>query len=175
MLWGGLRGAVTLVLALGVVENPGIASNIDNFVVGFATLFVLFTQFIQGTTLKPLIAALGLQKLSPLDAALRDQVLGLAASEVRTGVMRAAAAYRIDSAVAEAVAAPYDFQAQAAAQATVDADEILDRDRITLGLIALANQERALTLDYFGRRVISSRIIAPMLTWADRLASSTTG
>ena len=58
ILWGGLRGAVTLALALAVTENAGVPDDIKRFVAVLATGFVLFTLLVQGTTLKPLMRAL---------------------------------------------------------------------------------------------------------------------
>jgi CPA1 family monovalent cation:H+ antiporter len=58
MLWGGLRGAMTLALALSVVENDAIPTDIQRFVAILATGFVLFTLLVQGTTLRALMRAL---------------------------------------------------------------------------------------------------------------------
>src|SRR5690606_38675478 len=55
ILWGGLRGAVTLALALAVTENSLITLEVQRFVAILATGFVLFTLLINGTTLHSLI------------------------------------------------------------------------------------------------------------------------
>src|SRR5690606_28388421 len=75
ILWGGLRGAVTLALALAVTENRVIDPEIQRFVAILATGFVLFTLLVKGTTLRPMIRLLGIDRLSPIDQALRNQVL----------------------------------------------------------------------------------------------------
>ncbi|TAF08293.1 MAG: sodium:proton antiporter [Nostocales cyanobacterium] len=72
--WGGLRGSVSIALALSV---PTILPERNEII---ATVFgvVLFTLLVQGLTIKPL-----LQKLNLLgDAGLRDQYLELAARHV---------------------------------------------------------------------------------------------
>jgi CPA1 family monovalent cation:H+ antiporter len=72
--WGGLRGSVSIALALSV---PNIFPEKETII---ATVFgvVLFTLLVQGLTIKPL-----LQKLNLLgDAPLRDQYLELAARHV---------------------------------------------------------------------------------------------
>jgi CPA1 family monovalent cation:H+ antiporter len=51
IIWGGLRGALTLVLALAVTENDAIPFGIQRFVAVLATGLVLFTLFVNGTTL----------------------------------------------------------------------------------------------------------------------------
>ena len=79
IVWGGLRGAVTLALALAVTENSAISPPVQRFIAVLATGFVLFTLLVNGTTLGLLIRLLGLDRLSPLDQALRDQSVDLVA------------------------------------------------------------------------------------------------
>src|SRR3546814_13865353 len=43
IIWGGLRGSVTLALALAVTENAAIAPEIQRFIAIHATGFALFT------------------------------------------------------------------------------------------------------------------------------------
>ena len=56
--WGGLRGALTLVLALAVTENPALTPEIQKFVAVLATGLVLFTLLVNGTTLRFVIRLL---------------------------------------------------------------------------------------------------------------------
>ena len=65
IIWGGLRGALTLVLALAVTEHAALPANIQRFVTVLATGFVLFTLFINGTSLRVAIRLLGVDRLSP--------------------------------------------------------------------------------------------------------------
>ena len=55
IVWGGLRGALTLVLALAVTENPAVRPDVQQFVAVLATGLVLFTLLINGTTLSAVI------------------------------------------------------------------------------------------------------------------------
>ena len=55
ILWGGVRGAVTLALALAVTGNPNVPEDVRHLVSVLATGFVLFTLLVQATTLRPLI------------------------------------------------------------------------------------------------------------------------
>ena len=82
IIWGGLRGALTLVLALGVTENEALDVHAQRFVAVLATGFVLFTLFVNGTSLRAVIAMLGLHRLSPRNQVLRDRVLAVAYAEV---------------------------------------------------------------------------------------------
>src|SRR5262249_21066034 len=86
IIWGGLRGALTLVLALGVTENRTLIPEAQRFVAVLATGFVLFTLFVNGTTLRLVIALLGLHRLSPRNQVLRDRVLAVAYAEVSDSV-----------------------------------------------------------------------------------------
>jgi CPA1 family monovalent cation:H+ antiporter len=60
ILWGGLRGAVTLALALAVSENFRVPVEVKRDVGILATGFTLFTLLVQGTTLRRVISYLGL-------------------------------------------------------------------------------------------------------------------
>src|SRR5690606_20231494 len=77
IIWGGLRGAVTLSLALAVTESAAVPVDVKRQVAILATGFTLFTLLVQGTTLRTIIGWLGLDKLSPLDNALYNQVIAV--------------------------------------------------------------------------------------------------
>ena len=73
--WGGLRGAVSIALALAVTEKTNIPQDTREFIAVAVTGFVLMTLFLNGLTLRPLINFLGLNKLTPRERALRDQAV----------------------------------------------------------------------------------------------------
>jgi CPA1 family monovalent cation:H+ antiporter len=169
IMWGAMRGAVTLALALAVTENRLIEPEIQRFVAILATGFVLVTLLVNGTTLRPVMHVLRLDRLSPIDQALRQQVLALALSGVRDTIGAAAAGYRIGPAPTADVLAPYqDRIAEATGHNTFDA-EIADRDRITLGLFAVTNQERELILEHFRQRSVSRRILERLLAGVEEI------
>jgi CPA1 family monovalent cation:H+ antiporter len=168
--WGAMRGAVTLALALGVTENRMIDPGIQRFVAILATGFVLFTLLVNGTTLRPVIRLLKLDRLSPIDQALRQQVLALSLTEVRDAIGATAGRYRIGPGPTGDVAQPYRERiAEATDHNTFDA-EIADRDRITLGLFAVTNQERELILEHFRQRSVSRPILERMLAGVERIS-----
>lgn len=169
ILWGGLRGAVTLALALAVNENPDVPEDVRIFVASLATGFTLLTLIVNGTTLRPLIRLLKLDRLSPFDAALRDSVVALALDNVRSSIVRTGEASDIPKPIVEAVTKPYDQRIEVAmAQATAQAN-VLDRDRITFGLVTLVDRERELLLAHFRERTVSIRIIERLLAETERL------
>ncbi|WP_170326477.1 cation:proton antiporter [Ruegeria arenilitoris] len=169
MLWGGLRGAVTLALALAVTESTHIPLETKRLVGILATGFTLFTLIVQGTTLRSVITKLGLDKLSPLDTALSRQVVAVALQSVREDVSRTAENYDLTHDIVRNEAKQFSERLDEAVKAAEDSAQILDRDRITLGLIALAGAERDSVLARMRERTMSSVLSEKILSDADRL------
>jgi len=175
ILWGGLRGAVTLALALAVTESFRVPVEIKREVAILATGFTLFTVIVQGSTLRWVIGRLGLDKLSPLDAALSQQVIAVALQEVREDMSRVAENYGLTRDTTRSEAKRFAERLDAAVSGAEAAEEILDRDRVTLGLIALAGAERDLIIARFRERAVSARLSDRILSQADKLIEATRG
>ncbi len=169
ILWGGLRGAVTLALALAVTESLRVPVEIKRVVGILATGFTLFTLIVQGTTLRSVIGWLGLDRLSPLDEALSRQVVAVALQTVREDVARTTENYELTREIARSEAKEFGERLDRAVDTAEDSADILDRDRVTLGLIALAGHERDTILARVRERTISARMADPVLSDADRL------
>jgi Na+:H+ antiporter len=166
--WGGLRGALTLVLALAATENAALSPEVKRFVAVLATGLVLFTLFVNGTTLRLAINLLGLDRLSPRNQVLRDQVLALSYAEVCDWVRDMARDHALAESAVEEVVKPY--QAWIEAANARDADERLtDRDRLAIALVALANQERVLVLETRADRIASPATVQVLLRNGDAL------
>lgn len=147
IIWGGLRGSVTLALALAVTENVQVDPEVKRFIAIQATGFALFTLLVQGTTLSPLMRWLGLAQLSPIDRAFRSQVLGQALSSVRSNLRSFAGRYELDDELVDQAVRPYSERLSRVAEDNSFAEELSDKERLTVGLIALANQEKALIME----------------------------
>lgn len=173
ILWGGLRGAVTLALALAVTENLRVPSDIKREVGILATGFTLFTLLVQGTTLRWVISLLGLDKLAPLDQALSNQVIAVALQNVREEIADTAKSHELNRDIVRAEAKRFGERLDAAVQKADGVDEISDLDRVTLGLVALAGRERDMILDVFREQLVSARLAEQMLSDADRLIERT--
>lgn len=169
--WGGLRGAITLALALAVTEHVALSPQIKHFVAVLATGFVLFTLLVNGTTLRPLIRLLKLDRLSPMQQALRRQVMALSLADVRDSLRAEGERYRLSEPVMAAVNAPYDERIAQAAEES-QGDPLSDRGRFTVGLIALADRERELMLDYADQGTVSPHVAERLLRHAGRLADA---
>lgn len=71
MFWGALRGAVSLALALTLLENQNIPKEVGEYITIVITAFVLFTLFINATTIQAILNWLGIQRLSTEDQCLQ--------------------------------------------------------------------------------------------------------
>lgn len=169
ILWGGLRGAVTLALALAVTESFRVPDAIQRIVGILATGFTLFTLIVQGTTLRWVIGRLGLDRLSPIDDALSRQVVAVALQTVREDVARTTENYDLSHDIVRSEAKRFGERLEKAVNSAEDSADILDRDRVTLGLIALAGHERDTILARVRDRTISARMAEQVLSDADRL------
>ena len=172
--WGGLRGAVTVALALAVTEDAGLDPEVKRFVAVLATGFVLFTLFVNGTTLRFIIRLLKLDRLSPRDEALRDNVLALSLADLRDSLAATAVDYRMSEAVAAETLARYSTRIATATQRRQKRDaqegeraEVLERDRLAIALVALASHERRLVLNHHAEGTASRRTVEALLQGAD--------
>src|SRR6516164_1003130 len=156
--WGGLRGALTLVLALAATENTALGPEVKRFVAVLATGLVLFTLFVNGTTLRLAISLLGLDRLSPRNQVLRDQVLALSYAEVSDSVRGMARDHALDESAVEEVVKPYQAWIEVA-NARDASERLTERDRLAIALAALASQERVLALEARADRVASAATV----------------
>lgn len=168
--WGGLRGALTLVLALAVTENPALKPEIQRFVAVLATGLVLFTLLVNGTTLRFVIRLLRLDRLSPVDQALRDRVLALSYAEIGETVRSMASEHEISPSAVASALQPYEAGI-AEAKSGSDAAEasLTDHQRLAIGLVALGNQERMLALEIMAERAASPATVQALLRNAEAL------
>lgn len=173
MLWGGLRGAVTLALALAVTEHPLIPAEAKRHVAVLATGYALFTLLVQGTTLRWLMGRLGLDRLTPMEAALQDQVVAVALQRVREEVAENVDRHQLTDATAREEAQRFAQRIDLAVTRAEEAEAILDRDRLTLGLVTLASREKEMVLEAVHDRQVSHALVERLLMDADRLIEAT--
>ncbi len=168
--WGGLRGALTLVLALGVTENRLLPDDVRRFVAVLATGLVMFTLLVNGTTLRGVIRLLGLDRLSPIDRLLRDRVLEVSYAETSEMITKTAQEHDLHPAAVERALAPYRARTEAAgAREAAEEIALTEHDRMTVALVALGNQERMLVLDTLARRAASPAVLQALMRNADAL------
>ncbi|MGE5536867.1 MAG: cation:proton antiporter [Acidobacteriota bacterium] len=159
--WGGLRGAVTLALALAVTENHRIDTSTQGLVAVLATGFVGFTLLVNGLTLRPVMHFLKLDRLSPLNQLLRNKIVALTLAEVRDAIAKTSREFELPAAVSDAVVAKLD-ERQDAEKSELE-HLISDQDRIAVGLIALTNRERRIILGHHAQHSVSTAAIERLL------------
>jgi monovalent cation:H+ antiporter, CPA1 family len=173
IMWGGLRGALTLVLALAVTEHSALPADVQRFVTILATGFVLFTLFINGTTLRLAIRLLHLNRLSARDAALRDHILVLSYAEARDAAREIGRVHALSPTAIERVIAPYEAKLQASQNDQDAATRNLSQsDQLAVALVSLANQERVLIMGMLQEGAVSPGAAQVMLSNTEALAEA---
>jgi monovalent cation:H+ antiporter, CPA1 family len=169
--WGGLRGALTLVLALSVTENATLPHEVRRFVAVLATGLVLFTLFVNGTTLRAVIHWLGLDRLSPIDRLLRDRVIELSFAETSETIRKTAEEHGLHPTAVENTLGAFKAWTKAGRgpdEAALE-EALTERQRLGVALVALGNQERTLVLETLARRAASPAAMQALMHNAERL------
>ncbi len=169
MLWGGLRGAITLALVLAVTENPAVSGQTAHFVAVVATGFVLFTLLVNGTTLRLLVVRLGLDRLSARDEVLKRQVLAIGLEEVRDRTRDVAGELGFSEGAVGHVVGRIEHRVESEQEGHDFDAAIGDRDRIALALMTVAARERAMLIDLFRFRGPSRGVVERLLRTADAM------
>jgi CPA1 family monovalent cation:H+ antiporter len=176
MLWGGLRGAISLALALAVTENRALPEEIRDFVAASVTGLVLMTLFLNGTTLRPLIRLFQLNRLSAVAAGVRDRAAVMTLAEVRDHVAEAAETGRFDRNVTDAVLG--DLDARLAVERSIcaplgsEGGVLGRRQTMRVGLTVMTARESARCLELLHARVVDRRIAEQLLAHAQNLRDS---
>ena len=167
MFWGGLRGAVSLALALAIMENPEIDPKTRDFIGILVTGFVLFTLFVNAPTMQRLLAMLGLDKLSPAELAIRNRAMALSLSNIGESIESAAEAQSVDPEIARDIAGHYSGRVEAVQSTMALMKDIADDDWTRIGLATLGNQERKACLKLFSDGFVSSDVTRQLLGQVD--------
>lgn len=169
LIWGGLRGAMTIALAFAIRENDMVPEAIGRFVFVMAVGYVFMTLFIQAPTLRPLMKLLGLDKLSDREQMVRDRVLSFSRRRIRDRVAQIAQDMGLASAFAATYAAKTESERkQQEGEAALDVVE-----GSQAGLLTLANREGELYLEYFQRGLLDRRIADMLRAESGRLLDRT--
>ncbi|WP_210205560.1 cation:proton antiporter [Ochrobactrum soli] len=162
IVWGGLRGAVTLVLALALAQNEALPPSERQFVAALAAAFVLVSLFFNGLTLRWVAGRLGLTLLSPQQEALQRQAVLLSTAEVETAIGEIAADFQLPKDAVAAVQQDYRSEiSQGPGTFTIE-DALIEREQLSIGLVTLATREHTLIPEY-GSGVISARNLDAMM------------
>ncbi|UOM35002.1 cation:proton antiporter [Acuticoccus sp. I52.16.1] len=149
--WGGMRGGLTLLLALSVTEIDAIAPADQEFVAVLATAFTLFTIFVNGLTLRPLTSLVGLTRLSPFERHLGAGARAFARQRAAERIGATAEQYGIEADIA-------DNALEAYRDAASSHEAVPATARSHLALVVLAQAERAALSRHAENAVISPRV-----------------
>ncbi|MEZ5667752.1 MAG: cation:proton antiporter [Alphaproteobacteria bacterium] len=171
ILWGGVRGAVTLVLVFGLAESRGLSATERGLLAALGCGFVFFTLVVNATTLGLLTRKLGLDRLTEGDQALRAGIVAGTMREALEHVQHVARAHDTDDGILAPVVARYGARI-AEIEARVNPPDIAFGDRLRAGLAILANQERRIVKRQFETEVIGHATMRALRAIADRLADA---
>ncbi|MGC2199630.1 MAG: cation:proton antiporter [Stellaceae bacterium] len=169
MLWGGMRGAVSLALALAATENTALPPEVRQFVGILATGFVLFTLLVTAPTLRPLMRLLKISSLPPAEAAVNEWVVGLSLSAIPEEIETVGRQHQISPEIVAEVAKVYDARIRDPAGVGAQDAELPIELRQRAALFVLVDREQEFCLDYFESRTVSRRVAASLLAHAARL------
>ena len=165
--WGGLRGAVTVALALAASETPYLSPEVQRMVLVSSIGYVLFTLFVKATTLRPLMKFMDLNALSPQQRVIQTRILQIAQSDIRE---------RLNS-IAEETGMDKNFNTigvleNREPQPALDLDSIPAAQVINAGLLTLANRENELYLELYARGILDRRMTDMMRAHGGRLVDA---
>ena len=170
MCWGGLRGAISLALALAVTEHPAIPAEVRNFVAAATTCYVLSTLLINGLTLRPLISRLGLDQLSPVELGLRNQALVIAMDDVQERTEELAGLLKVEDSAKQRVD---DIFTQGLEEIRKDENDYLSKaDRLAVALAIISNREEELFFDSLKKQLIPWQAAQTLLSNAENLGDA---
>jgi CPA1 family monovalent cation:H+ antiporter len=172
VFWGGVRGAVTLILAISLTETPALG-DAGPVLGALAAAFTLTTLFVNASTLALLASRLGLDQLSPADLALRSRIVAGSIERVRNVITDIASARTLEpEALANVEKALGQRRREAEAKVDADGEHIPFGERLRLGLAILCGQEARLIRRGFEEGAIGPRATNRLRLIADRISDA---
>lgn len=167
MWWGGLRGAVSLALALAVTEQPNVPTDTREFIGVAVTGYVLLTLFINGISLRPLIRRLGLNQLSPVERTIRNQALAVALEGLQEKTEAIAETEHIGPAARQRIRGVFDASLASVHDGQVA--QMSDEQRADVGMAIVAQREEEMFYDILKAQIVDWRMAESLLARAERL------
>ena len=156
MVWGGLRGAVSLALTLLVLDTPNIAAETQQNIAALVTIFVLTTLFLQATTIGWVMRLLGLRRLSTADQLIRERSLHFVHAQVGEDLDGYSQERGLNDKDFADLRTPYNHEGEDDALDDTAADTISLSSWVRTGLLLALAQERQYYLDSYGEGAISA-------------------
>lgn len=163
MLWGGLRGAVSLALALSVMENVLMDVETRRFIGVSVTGFVLFTLLVNATTMERVMKLFGLDQLDPVDQSIRNRAIKHSLSKIQNSLKSKASDHGINHELSEDILKHYQEDEKEVDSLLARSKELSVDDWIRVGLFDLCSLERTAYLQQFDEGYISTYIVRRLL------------
>jgi CPA1 family monovalent cation:H+ antiporter len=167
MWWGGLRGAVSLALALAVTEQPEVPADARQFIGVVVTGYVLLTLFVNGISLRPLINRLRLNQLTVAERTIRNQALAVALEDLQEQTVRIAQTEHIGQAACERIRAVFDASLTSVNDGQVA--QMSAERRADVGMAIVVQREEEMFFDILKARIVDWRLAETLLARAERL------
>ncbi|MEM6942572.1 MAG: cation:proton antiporter [Pseudomonadota bacterium] len=169
-LWGGVRGAVTLVLAISLADTSVLGD--DAALAGaLAATYALITLVLNAGTLALVTRRLGLDRLSDSDQALRERIVAGSIERVRQVVKNLARRREFEPEALAAVEQALRRERREVVGGREDA-RVPFGERLRLGLTIAAAQESRLVRRGFEEGAVDPQVMLRLRLVADRLADA---
>jgi monovalent cation:H+ antiporter, CPA1 family len=163
MLWGGLRGAVSLALALSIMENPVFDQDVQRFIGLLVTGFVLFTLLVNATSIGLLLKLLKLDQLDPVDQIIRSRALKHSLTKSQNALKQKALNHNIKPELSDEILKQYQEDEVAVDNLLTGSRELSENDWVRVGLFDLCALEKVGCLKQFEEGFISTHIVRRLL------------
>lgn len=172
IVWGGLRGAVSLALALAVIENRAVPGSVRDFIATSVTGFVLLTLFVNGITLRPLVGFFRLNRLNPVARGVRDRAKLMTLGDVASELGEIAQREGVDRDIAEAALSGLDARLAVARARAHRGVELMAEEMVKVGLTVAAAHEVERCFKLLDGRIVDRRIADMLLREAQHVRES---
>ena len=167
LVWGGMRGAISLALALAVIENAAVPAPLRDFIGTSVAGFVLLTLLINGITLRPLVNFFRLNRLSPVARGVRDRAKLMTLTDIAQDLEQMSRQDGIDREAADTGMAK--IEARLAVTRAQHGIELMSDDMVKVGLTVAAAYETERCYELLNERIVDRRIAELLLREAQRL------
>jgi len=172
IVWGGLRGALSLALALAVAGNEALPEGLRHMVVVLTTGFVLFTLLVNGISLRPIIRLLGLDRLPAAEQALRDRALTLALVRIKDRLGGLGAAEHLSAVPLANLAEDFDRRISSLEAQGRLTPSLSQADLVSVGLRILAAREGELALERLEAGILPQSVGDALIAAAAKLGDA---
>jgi CPA1 family monovalent cation:H+ antiporter len=170
--WGGLRGAVTIALALAVTESPNVPADVGQFILVGATGYVLVTLLLQAPTLRGLMRLLNMNKLTARELQVKERVRQVSQTHVKEQVAKIAddIGYRQSLVAKRQIGIDKTEPEDPLVTSRGPTEpEMSKADRLQVALLAIASRENELYFEYLQKGIVSRRVLQLLLAHSSRM------